>query len=60
MFSIINLFASSFTLFSVIRRSMGLDPEKVVIAYQTVLIIGETDALEIPKLFLVFLWRLRH
>ena len=60
MFPIINLFASSFTLFSVIRRSMGLGPEKVVIAYKALLIIGETDALEIPKLFLVFLWRLRH
>ena len=39
---------------------MGLGPENVVIAYQALLIIGETDALEIPKIFLVFLWRHRH
>ena len=55
-----NLFVSSFTLFAVVRRTMGLGPEKVVIAYKTLLIKAETDALEIPKLFAVFLWRLRH
>ena len=35
---------------------MGLGSEKAVIAYKTLLIIAETDALEIPKLFVVFLW----
>ena len=39
---------------------MGLGSEKVVIAYKTLLIIAETDALEIPKLFVVFLWLFRH
>ena len=39
---------------------MGLGTEKVVIAYKTLLSIAETDAVEIPKLFVVFLWRLRH
>ena len=50
-----NLFVSYFTLFSVNRRSLALDPEKVAIAYKTLLIIAETDVLEIPKLFVVFL-----
>ena len=49
-----------FHLISVVRRSLGLGPEKVVIAYKTLLIIAETDALEIPKLFVVFLWLFRH
>ena len=39
---------------------MGLGPEKVVIEFKTRLIIAETDALEIPKLFAVFLWLFRH
>ena len=47
-------------MFAVVRRTMSLGPEKVVIAYKTLLIIAETDALDIPKLFVVFLWRLRH
>ena len=50
-----NLFVSYFTLFSVNWRSMALGPEKVAIAYKTLLIIAKTDALEIPKLFVVFL-----
>ena len=44
-------------MFSVVRSFMGLGPEKVVIAYKTLLIIAKTDALEILKLFVVFLWR---
>ena len=47
-------------MFAVVRTTMGLGPENVVIAYKTVLIIAETDALDIPKLFAVFLWCLRH
>ena len=39
---------------------MGLGSEKVVIAYKALLIIAETDALETPKLFVVFLWLFRH
>ena len=39
---------------------MGSGPEKVVIAKETLLMIAETDALEIPKAFTVFLWHLRH
>ena len=39
---------------------MGLGTEKVGIAYKTLLIIAETDALEIPKLFVVFLWLFQH
>ena len=47
-------------MFSVVRGSMGLGPEKVVIAFKTLLIIAETEAPEIPKLFVVFLWLFRH
>ena len=47
-------------MFSIVRSFMGSGPEKVVIAYKTVLIIAETDALKLPKLFVVFRWRLRH
>ena len=39
---------------------MGLGSEKVGIAYKTLLIIAETDTLEMPKLFVVFLWLFRH
>ena len=47
-------------MFSVVRSFMGSGPEKVVIAYKTLLIIAETDGLEIPELFVVFRWRLRY
>ena len=39
---------------------MGSGPEKVVIAKKTLLIITKTDPLEIPKVFVVFLWHIRH
>ena len=43
-----NVFVSSFTLFSVVGSFIGSDPKKIVIAYETLLVIAETDALEIP------------
>ena len=55
-----NFLVSYFTLFSVVRRSMGLSSEIVVIVYRTILIIAGTDTLEIPKLFVVFLWLFWH
>ena len=39
---------------------MGSGPEKVVIAKETLLITTKTDPLEIPKVFVVFLWRIQH
>ena len=39
---------------------MGLGPKKVVTAKETLLIIAETAALEMPKSFKVFLWLLHH
>ena len=47
-------------MFSVVGSFIGSDPKKIVIAYETLLIIAETDALEIPKTFTVFLWRFLH
>ena len=40
---------SSFTLFSVVESFMSSGPDKVVVTSETLLIIAETDALEIPK-----------
>ena len=51
---------SPFTLFQIAGSLMGSSHEKVVIAEETLLIIAETDALEIPKAFVVFLWCFRY
>ena len=48
------------TLFLADVDFMGLGLEKIVIAWETIMIIAKADALEILQEFLVFLWRLRH
>ena len=42
-------------MFTIVESFMGSGPEKV----ETLLIIAETDALEMPTAFVVFLWHLR-
>ena len=53
MFPII--YCEFFHFVLVVRSFTGSGPENVVIAKETLLIIAETDALEIPKTLVVFL-----